>query len=425
MYYITNQANQLIAIDNALLTLLQIKDIEELASKTILNELQFSLPEDEKISITHKDNTYQFYAQTHVLSSILGNFHLVHLQAIKDKKNLINTEYNPHSYENFDDLFFENNTQEEGDFLRISHEIDTQKEEIEDKLSSLTIPNKAGTTIEEITLENEEILKEEIFLQESSNLDHTPIFIDIENISKTIGISPNDYKTFLNEYIDNAISLEDSLKSDDKEKRIAAIEILTQLADVLQLPKVNDVISKINKLTSDKRPQMITTFYTLLSRLTVDTELQKIEKEESIKTFIKQEDIKGDEEKRSTDSFGHIDLHDVTPIYFNFYISQAANDLSLPEELIEEFVHDFIEQAHEETEKMLKAYEEGDLDTIQKIGHLLKGASSNLRIKELSDTLYAIQFCEDSSQIKDLIKEYWGHFLSFEQQIDMISTKRT
>ncbi len=68
---------------------------------------------------------------------------------------------------------------------------------------------------------------------------------------------------------------------------------------------------------------------------------------------------------------------------------------------------------------MLEAYEKGDLDTIQKIGHLLKGTSSNLRINPLSDTLYEIQFCEDSSKLEGLIKEYWAHFLSFEHQIDV------
>ena len=70
---------------------------------------------------------------------------------------------------------------------------------------------------------------------------------------------------------------------------------------------------------------------------------------------------------------------------------------------------------------MLESYKEGDLESIQKIGHLLKGASSNLRINALSDTLYKIQFCEDSSQLEPLIKDYWAHFLSFEHQIKMLS----
>ena len=119
--------------------------------------------------------------------------------------------------------------------------------------------------------------------------------------------------------------------------------------------------------------------------------------------------------------FGTLDLSDVKPIHFDFQLEEAASDLSLPVELIEEFVHDFIEQGHLETKNMLQAYEEGDLDKIQKIGHLLKGASSNLRIKDLSDTLYKIQFCEDSNDLEHLIKDYWGHFLSFEIQINALA----
>ncbi|MEA1953011.1 MAG: hypothetical protein U9O24_01290, partial [Campylobacterota bacterium] len=128
---------------------------------------------------------------------------------------------------------------------------------------------------------------------------------------------------------------------------------------------------------------------------------------------------KSEETTQASNGFGTIELDDVEPIHFDFQMEQAATDLGLPVELIEEFVDDFIVQAHEETEKMLKCYEEGDLDAIQKIGHLLKGTSSNLRITPLADTLYEIQFCEDSSKLEKLIKFYWGHFLSLETQIKL------
>ena len=517
MYYIINQTNQIIAIDDALLSLLQLKDIETLTSKIILNEVLFSLPTEENITITYNDKSHHFHAHIHTLSSVLGGFRLVHLQEIKiedSKESPVNVE------DDYDDLLFKDNSahnksdllnispqtdtvkndrddelstlilpneaetsideividqdniQKESDILSISPELDTPQKEIDesevaDELFTLTLPDEAETSIDEIVIDQDNIQKEsdilsispeldtpqkeidepksadELFTltlpneveatideivfdaeedslvkEKSDTLDNTPIHINIEQISKTIGISQEDYKTFLNEYIDSALSLEDPLKSDNKEKRLAAIETLTQLADVLQLPKVNNVISKIETNPADERPQIIHNFYNLLSRLTVHTEAQVQPQE------IVEEEINEKKKDLSLDGFGSIDLHDVKPIHFNFQISQAANDLSLPEELIEEFVHDFIEQAHEETQKMLNAYESGDLESIQKIGHLLKGTSSNLRIKELADTLLAIQHCEDSTQLEDLIKEYWGHFLSFEQQIDVISTKR-
>jgi len=72
---------------------------------------------------------------------------------------------------------------------------------------------------------------------------------------------------------------------------------------------------------------------------------------------------------------------------------------------------------------MLAAYEKGDLETVQKIGHLLKGTSSNLRINPLSDTLYEIQFNEDIERVPELVRNYWAHFLSLENQFKLISNK--
>jgi len=333
MYYIINQSNKIIAISNALLSLLEIKNIKKFVSKTTSNELQLTLLTEKNTTIIYKDNTYEFHAHIHTLSSTLGNLRLVHLQ-----------------------------------------EIDTKK--IRKKKTSIEKPN---------------------------TLKHSSIFIDIKSNSKIIGISQDDYKDFLNEYIDNAISLEDALRSNDKEERIVAIETLTQLANTLQLTKINEIVINIERLSSDDRSQAISSFYTLLSRLTIYT--------------------KPKETEPYTNSFGRIELQHVTPIEFNFQISQVADDLSLPEELIEKFIHDFIEQMHEKTEQILKAYEEGDLDTIHKISRLLKSTSNNLHIRKISDTLHAIQVCDDITQLEELIKEYWGYFLSLEKQFNIIPNK--
>ena len=283
------------------------------------------------------------------------------------------------------------------------------------------------------------------------------ILIDIEAVSQSIGIEKEDYNLFFNEYIDTALSLEKDLQSVDTEKRSSAITTLSHLSDVLRIPIIGDIILDIEAATPDTLTEHIESFYTTLSRVTtsssanteiaeptvfiedpitisepdeeiVDTSTEVIEDAplelfdepatppEPETTIVLEPEVTTD-----TKGFGTISLEGITPIHFDFQLEEAANDLSLPVELIEEFVHDFIDQAHIETKKMLTAYEKGDLDAIQKIGHLLKGASSNLRINALSDTLYQIQFCEDSSKLEYYIKNYWGHFLSFENQIDVIS----
>jgi len=289
---------------------------------------------------------------------------------------------------------------------------------------------------------------DDLFLDTDKVADTTEISINVEEISQKIGISTDDYNGFLNDFIDTSLGLEKDLQSNDEETRASAIGTLSHLSDVLHLPVIGDIITNISDAKSNEQREVIESFYATLSRITTSEpteekiEIEKepeinedtlnvdlVEEDEKIELFDEPETLKEPmiQEKvkprkaTSSESFGTISLEGIKPKHFDFQLEEAANDLSLPVELIEEFVHDFIDQAHIETKKMLESYEEGDLDAIQKIGHLLKGASSNLRINPLSDTLYKIQFCEDTNQLEALIKDYWAHFLSFENQINVIS----
>jgi HPt (histidine-containing phosphotransfer) domain-containing protein len=258
-----------------------------------------------------------------------------------------------------------------------------------------------------------------------------PIYLDVARISETIGITEEEYNHFLNEFIDTAISLEKDLSSDD-EVLSSAIKTLVQLSEVLHLPEISNAAKEIENASAQERERLVESFYHKLARITTqqstlsDTKLPSIEPDiipvEEIAAAPETEIVEEPgEEELPEGSFGTIDLSDVKPLHFDFRLEEAADELSLPVELIEEFVHDFIEQARSETDNMLEAYRQGNLDKIQKIGHLLKGAASNLRINPLADTLYQIQFCEDSSKLEALIKNYWAHFIAFEKQMELIS----
>ena len=313
----------------------------------------------------------------------------------------------------------------------LDHTISVEEDITEDnsELLDLTLPDTADDTIHEIT-DTTPIVPDSDITFEDKVQSTDPIVIDIETISQQIGISTDDYNNFLNEYIDTTLTLEKDLQSEDDKKYSHAIDTLSHLSSVLHLPMITHIITEIKTASSDTKPDHITSLYDTLARLTT-TQVTTDQQKSSIpvipdnqESFIKEESVHesiNNSKIFSGEGFGKIDLTHIEPIHFDFQMEEAANDLSLPVELIEEFVHDFIEQAHTETEKMLLAYEKGDLDAIQKIGHMLKGASSNLRINALSDTLYKIQFCEDSSQLEDFIKDYWGHFLSFETQINLTS----
>jgi len=451
-----NQTDQIIAADDSLLELLRVENIDELTKQIILGDIRFTSLTKESIQLVSFNNTITYSTQASSLSSMLGDLRLVHLiSSIEEEEEEISTLTLPE-----DELLLtpvpeeENNNEETAiddlvsikDSITIEDELlvspsntedftllDTtntaesftlaeEKEIIDDELYDLAIPNAPEEIINKISLEETETFENDIPIVH----DTTPIIIYVDKVSENIGISSEDYNTFLNEYIDTAISLEADLQSTNQTTRGAAIGTLTQLSDVLELPSVKNIISQLNSLPPERSKETIESFYSTLSRLTADKKnITSIETFTPTEPSDEQEhislDIPSITSKDNEEGFGTITLDGIKPIHFDFQLEEAANDLSLPVELIEEFVHDFIEQAHIETEKMLVAYEKGDLDTIQKIGHLLKGASSNLRINSLSDTLYHIQFCEDSDQLKDFIKQYWGHFLSFEQQIDVLS----
>lgn len=405
MYYILNETNQMIAADDNLLGLFGVSHIDALSLKIALGEIKFD-PASETIIITTDNQDKTFPISKTSLSSMLGHLTLVELQAEKKEALpafiLDDMEESSNLLDLDSDIVEDNNELFD---LALEQEAEDNIEKIEDSLNLLS----QDTQSFDLDLSS---IKDEDITDASSE-----IHIDIEKISQQIGVSHEDYDTFLNEYIDTALGLEQDLQSTDTQKRSNAVATLSHLSEVLQLPVVGDIIANVASASSDKQRETVQSFFNALSKLTTTSDSQK---EALDLDIFEPQEIMKETDIVDENSFGSIHLDDVEPIHFDFQLEEAANDLSLPIELIEEFVHDFIEQGHLETQKMLKAYQKGDLKTIQKIGHLLKGASSNLRINDLSDTLYKIQFCEESKDLEDFIKDYWGHFLSFELQINAL-----
>lgn len=430
MYYILNETDQIIAADDTLLTLCNVTDVSGLSSKVTLGDTTFTSQNEANVTITTNDSEQTFSVSKTSLSSILGHMTLVELDESQESEDtiigtgeLVLDSIDDTEEEKFEPLDLE----EEVSFDISTDDSDDDLFEINETVEEESIPEVVDT-IDEAD-EPFDLLGE---TTENIDLDVTPeeiieedgeIVVDIVNISQTMGISDEDYTSFLNEYIDTALELEEDLQSDDADTRNGAIMTLSDLSEIMHLPEISNIMGNIHASTPEQQKGYIGSLYTTLSRLTTQSssnEAVEMELFDSIEAPPKIEDLKVKAEP-NPNSFGTIDLSDVKAKHFDFQLEEAANDLSLPVELIEEFVHDFIEQAHIETKKMLEAYEEGDLAKIQAIGHLLKGASSNLRINALSDTLYKIQFCENENGLDDLIKEYWAHFLSFETQINVIS----
>ncbi|OQX50154.1 MAG: hypothetical protein B5M46_01490 [Epsilonproteobacteria bacterium 4484_20] len=408
MYYITNHNDQVIAASSGLLELLEVGSIDALYKQIALDAIEFAAENDGITIKTPLDETH-YRVEKEDLSSMLGSMTLVHLVPETSTAATVERPTLPPKAE----------TGKEDDFsLLDDEELFSVKEETEEVQSSVTPAPEAEKKEEDdlfdliLPSSAEETIGK---IEDGKTTSNAPVYIDVEKTAQSIGISPEDYNTFLTEYIDTALALEEDLRSDDQGKRTAATHTLFHLSNVLRLPVITEIIEQLKYTEAEDTDSAIQNFYDTLSRLTTARpETEEEEKRTSVETGT-------DTASENFKSFGTIDLSDVKPIHFDFRVEEAANELSLPTELIEEFIHDFIKQAHEETEKMLKAYEEGDLETIQKIGHLLKGTASNLRINPLSDTLYEIQFCDDPSNLEALIKEYWAHFIAFETQFNLKS----
>jgi len=415
MYYIVNQTNHIIAADNALLELLSVNNIGELHQNIALGQIGFTIPTDNDLEITTSTGSTTYAIKSHTLTGVLGELTLVEIEEAKESAVDIIQETQEETTQEettIEDTFSliddEPITFGDGNDTLIEEPEPIQEKEV---ISILEDDTPFDLISDDLPV-TEETVEQEVNTEEVHEANDA-IFIDINKISDKIGISADDYNNFLNEYIDTALTLEDDLKSTDADTRSHAVSTISHLSNVLHLPVISQIMKEIEDSDTEAQTSHIQSFYNTLAKLTTN----------KVKEPAIQEDITAVEAAPvpSMDSFGKIDLSGVKPIHFDFQLEEAANDLSLPVELIEEFVIDFIDQAHTETDKMLEAYEKGDLDAIQKIGHLLQGTSSNLRINPLADTLYKIQFCENSNQLEELIKDYWGHFLSFEHQIKIKS----
>ena len=278
------------------------------------------------------------------------------------------------------------------------------------------------------------------------------IYLDVEKISKDIGLSVNDYKLYLDSFIDQSIIDEKRLiNGNDK-----VVKNLSNLALTLKIPHINILLLKIQKLSQRERMPLVDEYYTKLALLTLEKpenyeeetiedifeEDKSVENKEEIlnarfsdllknidekpkenieEEFTLDKDIEViNEELIEKSNVKKISLDNVEPLPISYSPQTAADELNLPVVLIEEFVEDFIEQARQDKDHLLTSYYQHDMDNIHELGHKLKGAASNLRINELSDILEEIQFCSDYSKFEELFTKYWGHFLSLEKQINQL-----
>jgi len=412
MYYGYNDNKQLVIADEAFIELLGYNSFKELIEENVVDNLKF---ENNKVIIEHKNQKISSDFSHHEIYGTIGEFYLVELKNITVEKVITKTS--------------------------------KQTEE-----------------------------------KKSFKINYKEIYLDVEKISDDIGLSVDDYKLYLDSFIDQSIIDEKRLlEGNDK-----VIKNLSNLALTLKIPHINILLLKIKKLSHRERMPLIDQYYTKLALLTLEkpegyeeeynnllekdsieekeealnarfTDLlnnvadeskenkveevetldivEELDNSEKIDEFsdisfdelvsnsnIKESIVEEEEKDKNSEANKNFTLDNVTALPISYNPQTAADELNLPVVLIEEFVEDFIEQAHQDKDHLLTSYYQKDMDNIHELGHKLKGAASNLRINELADILEEIQYCTEHDKLEGLFIKYWGHFLSLEDYMKQLKT---
>ena len=85
----------------------------------------------------------------------------------------------------------------------------------------------------------------------------------------------------------------------------------------------------------------------------------------------------------------------------------AADELGLPVDLIEEFIGDFIDQAHEFHDDLYASVNANDFDNVQILSHKLKGVAANLRVEDAFDTLSVVNVSKDTEEILPNLNHFY------------------
>jgi len=85
----------------------------------------------------------------------------------------------------------------------------------------------------------------------------------------------------------------------------------------------------------------------------------------------------------------------------------AADELGLPVDLIEEFIGDFIDQAHEFHDDLYASVKTEDFDNVQILSHKLKGVAANLRVEDAFDVLSVVNTSKDPEEVLPNLNHFY------------------
>ena len=246
---------------------------------------------------------------------------------------------------------------------------------------------------------------------------------DIRKVSGTLGLPETMVKAFVKEFVDTYVADTDDVKKALESNRLDVVkneamklkgiasnlmmEHLTETLETLLATEEEETIKSLWKEV-DQYMRSLSSLLTpeaAIKSLTEPPEpspaeaVEKIETEEAVSAEATETEGPAAtlkfEEKSEEESIA-------------FDPAEASNALGLPESLIIEFVNDFIEQAEEEKANFEKAFEAGDIKTINEIAHKLKGVAANLRIEDMRSLMESAQHATTPESVEKSLNAFYS-----------------
>jgi HPt (histidine-containing phosphotransfer) domain-containing protein len=261
---------------------------------------------------------------------------------------------------------------------------------------------------------------------------------NLETNAARLDLESGEYKALVEDLVQDLTKMREQLLSDDPRERHDAIAILKDAVVLLQLSPLDRLLSMLEGAGREERRAIVDTMERMLNSLIGrETPRPGIGERPGIppeqpshettppSTAPLTEEEKGEATPTPTPTAEAVPVEEflkgVKPIPISFSLHVAAEELSLPEDLVREFVTDFAKQGHEYLPVLIQAYEEKDLEKLQKTAHMLKGAASNLRVEAMVENLYELQFDNNIERAPERIRKFAGQLMSLDNFLNQLN----
>ena len=280
--------------------------------------------------------------------------------------------------------------------------------------------------------------------------------IDLEAQAKILEVPIDEYNSLLQDFISDAREMKSEFTDDSSVH--STVSILKDAILLLQLESLEKILNDIEKAPASKRNSLIGDFYVILDRIemaiengesrvefSTDTENGKVKEniaegvthipeqksderpkkqisespKEELADKIKKEKGASISSKMTAEEI----LKDSKVIPIEFSLDVASQELSLPKDLVLEFISDFAKQGHENIPVLIEAYRNDELDKLQKTAHMLKGAASNLRVEQMVNNLYELQYDNNIDNAPRRIKLFVGQLMGLDNYLQQMNAK--